>query len=138
VSTTTDLDARYGRRPGDRRRRRVIAIVAAIATAVVVVCWVVWVGLFEPTARIQTQDVGYSQTFDGVQRDDLIEVRFQLSVDPGTETRCALQALDSRFDIVGWRVVDIPASDDRTRSFAEDVRTMRPSETGLIYSCWVA
>jgi hypothetical protein len=38
---------------------------------------------------------------------------------------------------VGWKVVDIPASDVATRGITETVRTTEQSVTGLIYRCWL-
>ncbi len=126
--TQQALAERYGRGPGARRRARVIAIAAAAAVLLVTVAWVVWVGLFSPKAALETRDLGYTGLGP-----DAVEVRFEVSVDPGVPVSCALQALNEQFAIVGWRIVDLPASDDRTRRFAEEVRVTEPAVTGLIY-----
>ena len=130
--TQNSVAERYGRTAGDRRRRRTIAIAAAAAVLLVVVSWVVWVGLFSPSASLETRDTGYAQ-----QADDSVDIRFEVTVEPGTPVSCALQALNGEFGIVGWKIVDLPGGDDRTRAFVENVRVTEPAVTGLIYRCWL-
>ena len=48
-----------------------------------------------------------------------------LSVPPGNETACIVQALDEDFTVVGWKVVEIPASEQHLRTFTE-TRAGRP------------
>jgi hypothetical protein len=138
VSTTEqqnaiDLDARYGRTPGRGRRNRLIAIVTGAIVAVVVVAWVVWVGVGgTPAAEFEVQDVGHT-----VVDDSLVNVKFQLAVDPGQSMECAAQALNSTFGIVGWKLISVPASETRVRTIDVDVRTTELSVTGLIYRCWL-
>ena len=129
---TTAIDARYGRTPGRRRRGRLLAIVAAAGVVVVVVAWVLWVGLFGPAAGLGSRDLGY--VIDG---DSAVEVRYEVTVDAGDSASCALQALNSDFGVVGWKVVAIPPSDKGTRQFRETLRTSEAAVTGLIYRCWL-
>jgi hypothetical protein len=126
------LEARYGRTPDRRRRTRLIAIVAGAGVLVTVVVWVLWVGLFGPAAGLDHRDLGY--VLDG---DSAIEVRYEVTMDAGQTASCALQALNSDFGIVGWKVVDIPASDHGTRAFSATLNTSEEAVTGLIYRCWL-
>jgi hypothetical protein len=129
--TDSAVAERYGRTPTDRRRRVTLAIVAAAGVVAVVVSWVIWVGLFSPAAGLESRDTGYTTNADSV------DVRFEVTTDPGQRVSCALQALKEQFAIVGWKVVDLPPADDRTRAFVENVRTTEPAVTGLIYRCWL-
>lgn len=130
--TDSAVAERYGRSSADRRRRVLLAVVAAAGVLAVVVAWVVWVGLFSPAAGLETRDTGY------VTRDDSsVDIRFEVTTDPGTAVSCALQALNEQFAIVGWKIVDLPLGDDRTRAFVENVRITEPAVTGLIYRCWL-
>jgi hypothetical protein len=129
--TDSAVAERYGRTPADRRRRFTVAIIAAAGVLAVVLAWVVWVGLFSPTANIETRDTGYATHIDSV------DIRFEVTADPGTPVSCALQALNDQFATVGWRIVELPPGDDRTRAFVENVRTTEPAVTGLIYRCWL-
>jgi len=126
------IEARYGRTPQRRRRGRVLAIAAIVAVLAVVTSWVVWVGLLGPDASLGTRDLGYSLVGD-----DAVEVRYEVTADAGSTVSCALQALNSSFAIVGWKVVALPASEKGTRQFREPLRTSEPAVTGLIYRCWL-
>lgn len=122
---------RYGRTPADRRRRFTIAIIGAVALLAAVVAWVVWVGLFSPAPNLESRDTGYTAYAESV------DIRFQVSTDPGRPVSCALQALNDQFAIVGWKIVALPPGVDRTRAFVENVRVTEPAVTGLIYRCWL-
>jgi len=126
------LDDRYGRTPGRRRRGRLFGIVAAIAVVLVFVAWVVWAGLDQTSHGLDSTEVGYT-----VVTDHRTVVHSQVSVDPGTEAKCAVQVLDKSYSIVGWKVVTLPESDQRTRTVSTDVATTTRGVTGLIHDCWV-
>ncbi len=128
----TDLDARYGRTPSSKNRTRVIVISSALAFGVVFVLWLVWGGLLGAPAQFQANDIAHK-----VVDDANVDITWQFTVEPGTDARCAVQALNSTFAIVGWKVVDVPASTQRTRDLTEHVLTTEPAVTGLIYRCWL-
>jgi hypothetical protein len=129
--TDSAVAERYGRTRADRRRRLTLGVAAAAGVLAVVVAWVVWVGLLSPTANLETRNTGYATHADSV------DIRFEVTTDPGTPVSCALQALNEQFAIVGWKVVELPTGDDRTRAFVENVRVTEPAVTGLIYRCWL-
>ncbi|WP_430645735.1 DUF4307 domain-containing protein [Agromyces sp. GXS1127] len=128
----SDIAGRYGRTPERRRRDRTILIGAAVAFAAVLVSWVVWAGLDGSTPHVQATDLGHELTDDRS-----VEVTWRLSVPSGNATACIVQALNEDFTVVGWKVVEIPASDRPLRTFTETVRTAQPANTGLISQCWL-
>ncbi|KQX07459.1 MULTISPECIES: DUF4307 domain-containing protein [unclassified Leifsonia] len=128
---TTQLDARYGRTSTRKRRDGWIIGIVAAAFVVVFAAWVIWAGLDGAKPIIEAQDTQHS-----VIDSRTVSVTFEISMPAGTRASCAVQALNEDFSIVGWKVVDIPAADVYTRSFTEEVRTSRQSNTGLISSCW--
>ena len=128
----TDLDTRYGRTRSSKNRTRVVVVASALAFAVVFVAWLVWGGLLGAPAQFQAVDTAHK-----VVDSETVDVTWQFTVEPGTDARCAVQALNSTFAIVGWKVVDVPASSVRTRDFTERVLTTEPAVTGLIYRCWL-
>ena len=132
MTTPDDLAARYGRTRTGARRTRTIAIIAAIAFAVVFAAWLWWGGLLGAPAQFEAKDTGHT-----IESDSSVSVTWQFTADPGTTASCAVQALNSAFGIVGWRVVNLPASDAITREFTESVRTTEPAVSGLIYRCWL-
>lgn len=128
----SDLDQRYGRGPAKKRRDRVILIVSAAVFAVVLVAWVVWAGLDSSKPMLEARDVAHT-----IIDDHTVRVDFEVSMPAGNEASCAVQALNDEFTTVGWKIIDIPASDAYTRAFSETVRTALPANTGLIYRCWL-
>ena len=125
------LDERYGRR-GASQRQRWWAIAGGTGVGAVLIAWLVWAGLGQPTAQFETRDLGYELI-----NDQNISVRFEVSATPGTEVSCAVQALNASYGIVGWAVVDLPPAEVRTRVFNQPLRTSEPAVTGLLYECWV-
>jgi hypothetical protein len=127
-----DLDARYGRTPAAARRTRWVVAASGVAFVAVFAAWLVWGGLLEAPAQFEARDTGYS-----IDSDAQVTVTWEFSAQPGTAARCAVQALNSTFGIVGWHVVDLPPSEQRTRSFSDTLRTTERAVTGLIYRCWL-
>jgi len=130
---TDALAARYGRTRTRRRRDRLLLTGGAIAFAVVLVAWVVWAGLDGQKPSVEATDTGHRL----LNEERAVEVSWTLSVPPGNETACIVQAFDEDFTVVGWRVVEIPASEQHLRTFTERVRVAREANTGLISHCWL-
>ncbi|GAA4371756.1 DUF4307 domain-containing protein [Agromyces bauzanensis] len=131
---TAALDARYGRTRPRRTRDRLLLVAGAVAVAIVLVAWVVWAGLDGSTPSVEATDTGHELMND----ERAVEVSWTLSVPPGNETACIVQALDEDFTVVGWKVVEIPASDRHLREFTETVRVAQEANTGLISRCWLS
>ena len=130
--TDAELDQRYGRTRSASGRKRWLVIGAAGAFAVVLVAWLVWAGLLSPDSDIEAVDTGHT-----IVDDSLVQVRYQLTVELGTPVSCAFQAQNSTFAIVGWNIVELPASERRTRTLGAEIRTTELAVTGLIYRCWL-
>ena len=113
TATPSRLDVRYGRLPNRQATSRKFAWIAAAAFAIVFAAWVIWGGLDGSGDTIDILDTGYSDITDTA-----ITVSFQLTVDPGTATACALQAQNSAHGIVGWRIIELPPSETRTRALS--------------------
>ncbi|HNP15677.1 MAG: DUF4307 domain-containing protein [Cryobacterium sp.] len=126
------LDARYGRTPNRKRRDRTIAIVAAALFVVVFAAWVLWAGLDNGQGNLNAQDIGHK-----VVDDSTVTITWQVSVSSGAPVSCALQAQNAAHAIVGWKIVELPASANLTRQYTETVRTSQRAVTGLIYRCWL-
>jgi hypothetical protein len=127
------LDERYGRTRTSSRRNRVIAIAVGAIIVLVFGAWVLWAGPLASGSSIEVEDSG-----NVVESASLVQVRYQLTTPPDTAVKCAVQALDLDFGIVGWRIVDVPPSTDRTRVLHTEVRTSQRAVSGLIYRCWPA
>lgn len=132
VDQADRIAARYGRTPEAKKRQKAIGIIGAIGVAVVLVAWIVWAGPLRTSSQFQARDLGFS-----IVDERNIVVQFEITVTPNTRMECAVQALSAEYGIVGWRVIDIPPSSQRTRVFEQPLRTSEMPVTGLLYRCWV-
>ncbi|MET0989327.1 MAG: DUF4307 domain-containing protein [Glaciihabitans sp.] len=132
-ATSPEIDERYGRTPQNRRRTRLFGWTAAGGFAVVLVAWLIWGGVFEGVDKVVAVDIGHT-----ILSESEIEVTFQITEDPGAQVNCAIEAQNELYSIVGWKIVELPASEQRTRQFTEIVRTTETSATGLIHRCWLS
>jgi hypothetical protein len=115
---------------------------AAIAALAVGMGFLAWVSTSNAMSSVTFKDIGYT-TVDATQA----AIDFQVTREPGTEVQCAVKALDSKFAIVGWKVVDIPAAPDsgeasvtdggRTVALREVLRTESQSVSAVVDSCWI-
>lgn len=132
MTLSNNLDTRYGRAPNRGTRDRRLLYVVAGFLAVVLLAFVVWVGLGASEPLIETRDIRHS-IIDA----DTVSVTFEASIPVGRSASCAVQALNEAFTVIGWKIVDLPASTVYSRSTTTDVRTTEQSNTGLIYRCWL-
>lgn len=130
---TDALAARYGRTRTRRTRDRFLLIGGAVAFAVVLVAWVVWAGLDGQKPSVEVTDTGHRVMND----ERMVEVSWNLSVPPGNDTACIVQGLNDDFTVVGWKVVEVPASTQHIRALTESVRVAQAANTGLISRCWL-
>jgi hypothetical protein len=129
--SATDLNARYGRTVNRRRRNLIIAIGFGAIVVIVFALWTIWGGLDTATASIDTEPIGNIRISS-----NQMEVKWEMSEAPGTKAKCAIQALDENFGIVGWKIITVPPSSYGTRNLSTIVRTAQPAVSGLIYLCW--
>ncbi|MFE7844424.1 DUF4307 domain-containing protein [Microbacterium sp. NPDC057407] len=128
--TTQDmLDERYGRRRSPRRRWLIAAVVAVAALALGYIGWV--------TVSNSLNAVDVDTTGFDVVDEHSVTLAFQVTAPAGRSIACALEAQDEEHGIVGWRIVEIEASDQHSRAFRESVPTTAPATTGFVNSCWV-
>ena len=128
--TTQDmLDERYGRRRS-RGSRWFVWIVAVLGAAAI--GWFVWT-----TIAATVDDVGLDNTGHEIVDERSVVVTFQITAPIGRTVACALEAQDVEHGVVGWRIVEIEASDQHARAFRETIPTTALATTGLVNSCWV-
>ena len=132
MTLSNNLDTRYGRAANRGTRDRRLLFGVAGFLAVVLLAFVVWVGLGASEPLIETRDIRHS-IIDA----DTVSVTFEASIPVGRSASCAVQALNEAFTVIGWKIVDLPASTVYSRSTTTDVRTTEQSNTGLIYRCWL-
>ncbi|WP_218844618.1 DUF4307 domain-containing protein [Microbacterium pseudoresistens] len=128
VTTPAELDERYGR-TGSKRVPWIVG--GALAVAVVGVAG--WM-----TVRSAMDDVDITGTGYRVIDEHSVTVDFQITAPRDRDVHCIVEAQDEEFGVVGWKVVEYPASADHARAFSETVPTVALATTGLVNSCWVA
>ena len=128
MTTELELDARYGR---TRRRRLpwiIIAVIGAIAVAIAS-----WLTIAQSMNAVDADDLGF-EVVDA----HTVTVLFQVTGTQGKDVACAIEALDEEFGVVGWKVIEIPATDAHMQQLSATVPTVAEATTGLVNSCWVA
>lgn len=135
--TTTTLANRYGgqKRAFSRKAKRNIGI-AGLAAGM---AFMAWISTSLNAETVTFKDIGYSTT-DATQS----EIDFQVTKAPAIGAKCAVKALDDRFAVVGWKVVDVgpnpadaSADGGRTTVHRAVVRTESLSVSGVVDSCWI-
>ncbi|GAA4491146.1 hypothetical protein GCM10023171_34570 [Microbacterium panaciterrae] len=128
VTTPAQLDERYGRGP---RRRLPMIVGGAIAVAAIGVFG--WWTVQGSANTVDVTDRGFDLTDAHT-----VTVSFQISAPADRPVHCILEAQDVEFGIVGWKVIDYPASSQRARAFTERIPVVGEATTGLVNSCWVS
>jgi hypothetical protein len=128
--TTQDmLDERYGRTSSPRKRWTIGIVIGVAAVLIALFAWM--------TVASTLDDVAIDTTGFTVDDARTVTLSFQITAPPGRTVACALEAQDEEHGIVGWRIVEFPASDLRARAFREAIPTTAEATTGLVNDCWV-
>jgi hypothetical protein len=120
------LRERYGLNPKPVRivRNRVLAIAGVgLLTAGVAVITAI---TFSPVSH---QDISF-QTSDWQ-----TEIEFEVSRPVGSTVECDLQALNEQFAVVGFKTIEIPASERRQDRYRVTINTTHLATTGLVSEC---
>jgi hypothetical protein len=128
--TTQDmLDERYGRTRSPRRRWAFGIVAAVGGIAVVLFAWMIVANTLD--------DIDIDTTGFTVEDARTITVSFQITGPQGRSVACAVEAQDHEHGVVGWKIVEYPASDQHSRAFSETIPTTAEATTGLVNACWV-
>ncbi len=128
MTTPEQLDERYGR----TRTRRTPWIIAGVVALLGVGAYG-WMTVAQSMNSVDADDLG----FDLVD-EHTVDVRFQISGAQGKDVVCIVEALDEEFGVVGWKVIELPASDSHSTAHAATIPTVSAATTGLVNTCWVA
>jgi hypothetical protein len=126
----TSLANRYGTpKPAlaPRTRRVIIGSVLAAAVAGIAVF-----SLMTGIRPVTSKDVGFN-----IVGDTRAVVDFEVTKNPRATAQCAIQVLSKNYAVVGWKVVTIPASDQRTTAVRAELRTDSPGVSGGVNACWI-
>jgi hypothetical protein len=132
VSESPSLADRYGNSAQSKRARRAAAWVGASLTVVAIAAWMIWANPLELGPSANARDIGHT-----IVDSSTVSVDFEVTVTPGHPFACAVEALNTAFAIVGWRVIAFDASSTLSKTVTATVRTTEPAATGLVSNCWL-
>lgn len=134
MSTETTLDDRYGRveKKGGPIRRNLGVIIVSSVVIIGLVVWAITTDVLGFGPQVDSRQLGFNNLTDSS-----VTVEFEVTATPGHEVACAVQALNTSFAIVGWKVFVYPASEQRIRDMSETILTSEPANSGLVYECWL-
>ena len=131
MTTAQQLDDRYGLTR--TRSGRIVRWSVVGAVALALIGWLVYTSLSNSLGAVTANGVSFT-----INDEHSIDVGFQVTGPTGKPYACVVEAQDSEYGVVGWKVVELPASDAQTRAFTEKVPTLGLATTGFVNSCWVA
>lgn len=123
------LDERYGR----GRKRSFDRRFAWGAGGVLVAAGLAFVlfGGWQQGSDLEFKDLHYS-----VESGRSVEVDVQVTAAADAQIVCAIEALSESHGTVGWKLVTLPAGEERTRRFTTTLVTTSPATTGRVRDCW--
>ncbi len=123
------LDERYGRgrkRSFDKRLAWGVGVTLVAAGLAFVLF-----GGWQQGSDLEFKDLHYS-----VESESAVEVDAQVTAAADAEIVCAIEALSESHGTVGWKLVTLPAGDERTRRFTTTLVTTSQATTGRVRDCW--
>ncbi|GAA1963514.1 DUF4307 domain-containing protein [Microbacterium aquimaris] len=129
MTTPDELDDRYGRTPS--RRRRLVATLA-IGVGAVAAGAIAWGAVSNVLDDVDVETVAFD-----VVDEHSVSLSFQVAAPAGRDIACALEARDPDHGVVGWKIVEYPASTQHTIAVREVIPTLAEATTGFVNSCWV-
>lgn len=132
TSAGDHLNDRYGVSNSPSRRRWARLAIAAVATVfLAVVLWVAWV--FVTGDPVKANTLGYHHVSDTE-----VRVDFSVTMTPGTEARCGVEALNENRGQVGFTVAHIGPQTEYITTHSIVVTTQQDAVAGAVKTCEVA
>ncbi|MBL3699681.1 DUF4307 domain-containing protein [Leucobacter luti] len=128
--STQRLEDRYGtgrRRSLDRR----FAWGAAGLLVAGGIAFLVFSG-WQDGNQVSVQDIGHTDVSDLV-----VDVKFEVTGPANTPVACAVEALNKAKATVGWKIVELPVTAERTHTVTTRLVTTNPSTATTARACWV-
>lgn len=124
------LEDRYGRGRRSRFDRRFAWTAAGllVAAGIAFFAFSGW----QQANRVSFQDIGFTR-----QGDTSVDMKFQVTTEANTPVACAVEALNSSKATVGWKVVELPVTEQQSHTVTARVVTTNPVTAVSVRECWV-
>lgn len=127
----TDLEERYG--TGSRLRiDKRIGVTLAVIMVGIGVAFLAFGGLPSPSTEVEYRDLAHE-----IVDDQHASLTYEVTGPANAQIACAVQALNPSYAPVGFRLVDLPVTDERTRTLTESLVTTNRATTITVEQCWV-
>ena len=134
MTSESNLNDRYGRRADAQSSRQGRILIITLAS-ILLGAGAIW--MFSTDQLGLGPKVTWTDTGHSLLSSTEVRVDYTIDATPGRQVACAIQAQDKGFTVVGWKVVLLPASEQRMRSFSETLTTIGQATTGLVAQCWL-
>lgn len=130
AAAAQSLEDRYGsgRRASFDRRFAWIAAGLLVAGGI---AFLVFSGWQQPN-RVAFQDIGFTK-----QGDTSLDMKFQVTAEPNTPVACAVEALNTSKATVGWKIVELPVTEQQSHTVTTNVVVTNPATAASVRDCWV-
>lgn len=124
---------RYGTKRNSRFDRRFGWIAGSIAVliGIAVLAFGDW---YDQTTSFQ--NTGFTIADETAAGQNLATARFTVTADPGDRVACAVEAMNTSKATVGWKIIDVPATEKLTQKIETEVVTIGRATTVSAKSCW--
>lgn len=127
MTDSTTLSARYGT---SRPRDRVFVISVGVTLLALFAAWIGWVNATDRSAGIEW--IAYESTTG----DNTASVTWHLTAPTNTPVTCGIRTVGTDMATNGWKVIQLPASDQATTAHTETVRAVGIAKGIEVYACW--
>ncbi|EYT51151.1 DUF4307 domain-containing protein [Brachybacterium muris] len=117
---------RYGGPIVSRRTGRILVVLVAI----VFLATVVLIGIRFADQPVKAEMLSYEHVAE-----DRIAVSFTVTMSPGTEAECAVQAMNEGRAQVGFVEVEVPAQDQRRSTHRVEIATQGDAVSAEVLGC---
>jgi hypothetical protein len=122
------LDQRYGRGKSKRRDRNLVIGLGSLLL-LAFLAWAIWFTI-EDANRVTHRDISYE-----ILDETTASITFEVTRKVGSTVVCDLKVLNQSFAIVGFKSLEIAASDRPAIVLSSQINTTELGVSGLVDSC---
>lgn len=130
AASTQSLEDRYG----TGRKRRFDRTFAWATAGLLVLAGVGFLAFsgWQTANQVSAQDIGYTKTGELT-----LDMKFEVTAPAQTPVACAIEALNTSKATVGWTVIELPVTDQRTYVVTTPLHTTTPATAVTAKECWI-